>query len=138
MERTAARPGTRLASHDLTARGTLTAAVVALAALVALDLVDGRIGFVFSLGFCLIVLTLPLAINERDLLPAAVLPPLLMLGGLLAICIVRPEAIAVEGMAEEPGLIGRYIAAVVDHGLTLAIGYALAIGAIVWRSLSDV
>ena len=138
MDSTAVRPARRLASHDLTARGTITAAVVAMAAVIVLDLVDGRIGFLFSLGFTLTVLTLPLAINRRDLLPAIILPPVLLLVSLLAVCILRPESISVDGMADDPGLIGRYIASIVDHGLTLAVGHALAIAVIVWRFSSDV
>lgn len=138
MDSTAVRPARRLASHDLTARGTITAAVVAMAAVIVLDLVDGRIGFLFSLGFTLTVLTLPLAINRRDLLPAIILPPVLLLVSLLAVCVLRPESISVDGMADDPGLIGRYIASIVDHGLTLAVGHALAIAVIVWRFSSDV
>lgn len=138
MDSAAVRPARRFASHDLTARGTIIAAVVAMAAVVALDLVDGRIGFPFSLGFVLIVVTLPLAINRRDLLPAVIAPPVLLLVSLLAICILRPESIAVDGMAENAGLIARYIASIVDHGLTLAVGHALAIAVIVWRFSSDV
>ena len=138
MDSTAVRPARRLASHDLTARGTITAAVVAMAAVIVLDLLDGRIGFLFSLGFTLTVLTLPLAINRRDLLPAIILPPVLLLVSLLAVCILRPESISVDGMADDPGLIGRYIASIVDHGLTLAVGHALAIAVIVWRFSSDV
>ncbi|MGJ9421183.1 DUF6542 domain-containing protein [Aeromicrobium sp. CF3.5] len=138
MDSAAVRPARRLASHDLTARGTVTAAVAAMAAVIVLDLIDGRIGFPFSLGFVLIVITLPLAINRRDLLPAVVLPPVLLLVSLLAICIVRPESIAVDGMADDASLIARYIASVVDHGLNLAVGHALAIAVIVWRFSSEV
>ncbi len=138
MDSAAVRPARRLASHDLTARGTVTAAVAAIAAVVVLDLIDGRIGFPFSLGFVLIVITLPLAINRRDLLPAVILPPVLLLVSLLAICILRPESIAVAGMADDAGLVARYIASIIDHGLTLAVGHALAIAVIVWRFSSDV
>lgn len=138
MDSAAVRPARRLASHDLTARGTVIAAIVAMAAVAALDLVDGRIGFPFSLGFVLTVITLPLAINRRDLLPAVIAPPVLLLVSLLAICILRPESIVVEGLAANASLIARYIASVVDHGLTLAVGHGLAIAVIVWRFSTDV
>lgn len=137
MERTALRPGRQLASHDLTVRGTIVLGCLAMAAVTGLDLVNGELGFPFSLGFVLIVVTLPLAIDVRDLFPAGVLPPILLLGTLLAVCIARPEAIVVDGLAADAGLLARYIAAVIDHGLTLTIGHALAIAVIVWRIIAD-
>jgi hypothetical protein len=137
MERTAARPGQRLAAHDLTVRGTITLGCLTMAVVTVLDLVNGTLGFPFSLGFVLIVITLPLAIDVRQLFPAGVLPPLLLLGALLGVCIARPDAISVDGLAADAGLFTRYLAAVVDHGLTLAVGHALAIGVIIWRILSD-
>ena len=139
MERTALRPGQKIAANDLTVRGTLVAAVLAMAAITLLDLsLDGRLGFLFSLGFVLVVVTLPLAIDVHDLFPAGVLPPVLLLGTLLIICIGRPDAIDVAGMQDDAGLVTRYIAAVIDHGLTLVVGHALAITVIVWRILRDV
>lgn len=108
-----------------------------MAVVTILDLVNGELGFPFSLGFVLIVVTLPLAIDVRELFPAGVLPPLLLLGTLLVVCIVRPEAISVDGLAADAGLFTRYLASVIDHGLTLAIGHALAIAVIVWRILAD-
>ena len=139
MEQTALRPGQKLAANDLTVRGTLVAAVAAMAVVTLLDLsIDGRLGFLFSLGFVLIVITLPLAIDVRELFPAGVLPPVLLLGTLLVICLGRPEAIDVAGMQADAGLVARYIAAVIDHGLTLVVGHGLAIAVIVWRIVRDV
>ena len=139
MEQTALRPGQKLAANDLTVRGTLVAAVAAMAVVTLLDLsIDGRLGFLFSLGFVLIVITLPLAIDVRELCPAGVLPPVLLLGTLLVICLGRPEAIDVAGMQADAGLVARYIAAVIDHGLTLVVGHGLAIAVIVWRIVRDV
>ncbi len=138
MERTALRPGHQLAAHDLTVRGTIALGCLTMAAVTALDLVvDGRLGFPFSLGFVLIVVTLPLAIDVRELFGAGVLPPLLLLGTLLGVCIGWPDAIDVNGLAADAGLFTRYLAAVVDHGLTLAVGHSLAIAVIVWRILAD-
>lgn len=137
MEHTALRSGQQLASRDLTVRGTVALGCLAMAAVTVLDLVNGRLGFPFSLGFILIVVTLPLAIDVRQLFSAGVLPPVLLLGTLLAVCIGRPEAIVVDGLATDAALITRYIAAVVDHGLTLAIGHGLALAVIVWRILAD-
>ena len=137
MERTALRPGQQLASRDLTVRGTVVLGCLTMAVVTGLDLVDGHLGFPFSLGFVLIVVTLPLAIDVRELFGAGVLPPVLLLGTLLAVCIGRPDAIVVDGLAADAGLFTRYLAAVVDHGLTLAVGHALAIAVIVWRILAD-
>ena len=108
-----------------------------MAVVTSMDLANGQLGFPFSLGFVLIVVTLPLAIDVRELFPAGVLPPLLLLGTLLVVCIIRPEAISVDGLAADAGLFTRYLASVIDHGLTLAVGHVLAIAVIVWRILAD-
>ena len=49
-------------------------ACVSLAAVTALDLADGRLGFLFSLGFVLAVVTAPLSVDVRSLLTTGVMP----------------------------------------------------------------
>lgn len=125
------------AAQDLTTRGMIVLAVVAMAAITGLDLIDSSIGFIFSLGFTLIVLTTALAVNVRKLFPAGVMPPLLLLGMLLLLCIAWPSSVAVDGTPDSAGLFTRYLATVIDHGATLFIGHGLAIAAIIWRVLKD-
>lgn len=137
MTQTVSRTPAGLAANDLTVRGTVVLGCLAMAAITGLDLIDGRLGLLFSLGFVLVVITLPLAIDVRELFPAGVLPPLLLLGTLLLVCVLRPAGAAVDGIADDAALITRYIGAVVDHGLTLVIGHGLALGVIVWRILAD-
>jgi len=143
MTHTASHPTPRtpagLAAQDLTVRGMVTFAGVAVLCVTVLDLVtDGRLGFPFSLGFVLIVFTLALAVDSRNLFPAGVLPPVLLLVTLFVLCVVKPGSVAVDGVAENAGLVTRYIASVVDHGLTLVIGHGLALAAIVWRIMRGV
>lgn len=125
------------AAHDLTVRGMVTLGVGAMLVITLLDLADGRIGFLFSLGFALVVVTLAMAIDVRDLFPAGILPPILLLGLLLVLCVVKGSSVAVNGVEADAGLVTRYIATVIDHGLTLVVGHGLALGVIVWRILRD-
>jgi len=137
MKQAALHSPARLSRRDLSARQAILAACAAMAVLTALDLMDGRLGMLFSVGFVLIAVTAPLSVDTRSLFPTGVLPPALLLGILLVVCLVAPSAIRVEGLPTDAGLIGRFIAAVIDHGLTLVIGHGLAIGVIVLRILTN-
>jgi len=138
MLRSRRNPAHGLAAQDLTVRGMITVGAVAMVAVSALDLVDGRIGILFSLGFALIVVTLAMAVDVRDLFPAGVVPPFLLLGALFVLCVVKSSSIEVDGLAADAGFVTRYIASVIDHGLTLVIGHGLALAVIVWRILRGV
>ncbi len=119
--------------RDLTARQALVAACVAMTAIVLLDLMNGRIELLYSVGFVLIAVTAPMSVDVRSLLPTGVLPPALLIGSLLLICLFEPAAIEVGGMADDAGTIARLIASTIDHGWTLAIGSGLALGVIALR-----
>lgn len=119
--------------RDLSARQAIIAACVALAAIVLLDLMDGRLGLLYSIGFVLVVITVPMSVDLRGLFPAGVFPPVLLIGSLLLVCLFEPNAIRVEGMADDPGTFARLIAATIDHGVTLVIGHGLALGLIALR-----
>ena len=108
-----------------------------MAVVIGLDLTDGRLGLLFSVGFVLIAVTVPLAVDVRSLFPAGVLPPALLIGSLLLVCIFDSAAIHVDGLAKDASLVGRFIATVIDHGLTLVIGHGLALGIIALRILAD-
>ncbi len=142
MAHPASRPAPRtpagLAAQDLTVRGMVTLGVVATGAITLLDLVDGHLGFLFSLGFVLVVVTLALAVDVRDLFPAGMVPPVLLLASLLLLAVLVPSAVSVDGVAADAGLVTRYIATVVHHGLTLVVGQGLALAVIVWRLLRAV
>ena len=108
-------------------------ACVSLAAVIALDLTDGRLGFLFSLGFVLAVVTAPLSVDVRSLLTTGVMPPVLLIGSLFTVALFFPEAIVVDGMPADAGALARTIAAVIDHGITLVIGHVVALAGIVVR-----
>lgn len=126
-----------MARRDPSARQAITVACVAMAAVIGLDLTDGRLGLLFSVGFVLIAVTVPLAVDVRSLFPAGVLPPALLIGSLLLVTVFASSAIRIDGLAEDASMIGRFIAAVVDRGLTLVVGHGLALGIIALRILSD-
>lgn len=136
MSQAVSRTPAELARRDLSARQAILAACVALTAIVVLDLIDGRLGAAYSVGFVLVVVTVPLSVDVRHLFPAGVLPPVLLLASLLAIAILEPSAIRVDGLAEDASLVARLIAGVIDHGMTLVIGHGLALGLIVLRIIS--
>lgn len=124
------------AGHDLNARQAILYAVVATAILSGLDLQDGRLGFLFSLGFVLIVVTVAMAVDLEFLFQAGVLPPALLIGSMAVIAMFWPDAIHVNGMSDDAGFIGRLIAATIDHGKTLVVGHGLALGIIALRIMT--
>lgn len=127
----------RLARTDLSSRQVVWLACASLAAVTALDLLDGRLGILFSVGFVLVVATMPLAIDVRQLLPAGVLPPVLLLAAVATVSLVAGDAIVVEGMPSDVGWAGRTLAGTVDRGVTLMVGHGLAILAVVVRIVTD-
>jgi hypothetical protein len=133
MSSMTARSPAAMARRDLSAQQAIGLAGVALAAVTALDLADGRLGFLFSLGFVLAVVTAPLSVDVRSLLPTGVMPPVLLIGALWVVAWFFPDAIVVDGLPSDAGTLARTIAAVVDHGITLVIGHVLALALIVVR-----
>ena len=133
----AVRTTPRTARRDMTARQAIVAACVAMTAIVLLDLVDGRLDLLYSVGFVLIAVTPPMAVGVRNLFPTGVLPPVLFIVSLLLVCLFEPSAIRVEGMAPDAGTFARLIAATLDHGMTLFAGCGLALGLIALRILTD-
>lgn len=124
------------ARRDLNARQAILIAWLAMSVVTGLDLADGRLGFVFSLGFVLIVVTVALGVDIDSLLQAGVFPPMLLIGSLAIIAMFWSDAIQVNGMAQGAGFIARLIAAMIDHGKTLVIGHGLALGLIALRIMT--
>lgn len=110
---------------------------LALAVVTTLDLLDGQLGTLFSVGFVLIAATMPLAVDVHHLLPSGVLPPVLLVTSIAAVSLVASDAIVVEGMPADVGWAGRTLAGTVDHGVTLLIGHGLALVAVIARVLTD-
>lgn len=130
MSSMTARSPVAMARRDLTASGGIVLACGSLAAVTALDLIDGRLGFLFSLGFVLAVATAPLSVDVRALLTTGVMPPVLLIGALFTVAIIAPQTIVVEGLPADAGTFGRTVAAVIDHGVTLVVGHVLALAGI--------
>ncbi len=128
---------TNLARTDLSARQMAWLSCLALAVVTGLDLLDGRLGVLFSVGFVLVSATMPLAVDVRQLLPSGVLPPVLLVVSIGVVCLVAPDAVVVDGMPGDVGWAGRTLAGTVDRGVTLLIGHGLALVAVVTRILTD-
>ena len=110
-------------------------AFVAMAGVVWLDLTDGTLGPAFTVGFILIALTAPMAVDLRSIVSTGVLPPALLILTLFGVVLIEPGAIEVPGLAADAGAITRTIAATLDHGVALVIGHALALTMIVMRNV---
>ena len=137
MSQAVSRTPAAMARRDPSARQAIVVACLAMSVVIGLDLTDGRLGLLFSVGFVLIGVTVPLAVDVRSLFPAGVLPPALLIGSLLLVCMFASSAIQVDGLAKDAGTVARLIAAVIDRGLTLVIGHGLALGIIALRILGD-
>lgn len=137
MTQAAPRTSARPARRDLTPRQAIILCCVTMGAIVLLDLADGRLDLLYSVGFVLIVVTAPLTVGVRSMFATGVLPVVLLLGSLLVVCLIEPSAIQVDGMDTGAGTVARMIAATIDHGMTLLVGQALAIGVIALRILGD-
>lgn len=133
MTQASSGTSSRTASHDLTAQRAIFVACVAMTTIIVLDLADGSLGLLFSIGFVLIVITAPLSVDVGSLLPTGVLPPVLLICSLFAVCLFEPSALELDGLAKDASTLARLIATTIDHGATLAIGYGLALGIIALR-----
>jgi hypothetical protein len=121
--------------RDLTGTAVVVLAFLAMAGVAWLDLTDGSIGPAFSIGFVLIVVTAPLAVQLRSIVTTGVLPPPLLILTLTGIVLIDPTAVDVDGLADDAGAAARAIAATLDHGLILVIGHSLALATIVLRNV---
>jgi len=110
-------------------------AFVAMAAVIWLDLTDGTLGPAFTVGFILVALTAPMAVDLRSIVSTGVLPPPLLILTLFGVVLIEPGAIEIPGLAADAGAITRTIAATLDHGVALVIGHALALTMIVVRNV---
>jgi hypothetical protein len=106
-----------------------------MAAIVWLDLTDGTLGLAFSVGFIMVAITAPMAVDLRSIVSTGVLPPPLLIVTLFGVALIEPGAIEVPGLAVDAGTITRTIGTTLDHGVTLVIGHALALTTIVLRNV---
>ena len=125
-----------LAQRDLTLVGAACGAAILIGAASLLDLSDGRVGVVTSIGVALASLTVPLAVAPHQLWNTLFAPPVLLIGTLVVVAVVAPGAIAPEGMPESAGRAGRVLAGTVASGVTLAVAEVLALAAIGLRRLA--
>lgn len=132
-----ARTPSVAARHDLTPRAVVVCSVLALAAVTALDLIDGRLGPAYSVGFVLVTLTAATAVHGRGYFTVGILPPVLMVSALLLVAVIAPQTIVIDGLHEDAGVFGLTLTAVIAHGVTLAIGHALAMAMILGRILTS-
>lgn len=106
-----------------------------MAAIVWLDLTDGTLGAAFTVGFILVALTAPMAVDLRAIVTTGVLPPALLILTLFGVVLIEPGAIEVPGLTADAGALTRTVATTLDHGVALVIGHALALTMIVVRNV---
>ncbi|MFD1860733.1 hypothetical protein EHW97_11355 [Aeromicrobium camelliae] len=126
-----------LASHDLTARQAVVLAALAMLIVTALDLIDGRLGVAFGVGFVLVVATVPLAVRSDAFFTAGVFPPLLFAAIILAVAAFFGSALVIEGLPDSAGVLGRALSGTIAFGVPLLVGHALALAVIVVRILKE-
>ena len=124
-----------LAQRDLTLAGAACGAALLIGAAVLLDVADGRLGVITSIGVVLASLTVPLAVAPHQLWNSLFAPPVLLIGTLVVVAVVAPGAIDPEGMPDSAGRAGRVLAGTVASGVTLAVAEVLALAAIGLRRL---
>jgi len=123
-----------LLRRDASSREVVIASAVAMALVCGLDLLDGRLGAAFTVGFVLIVVTAPMAVELRSVVVTGVLPPVLLIVTLFAVVLISPSAVPGGGAYQDANVLARTLAAVLDHGLTLVIGHGLALATILLRT----
>lgn len=127
-------PLSRLAQYDLASHQViaLACAVMGIVTAASITLSDG-LGVFFGLSFVLVSVTAALSADIRALYTPGVLPPLLLIGLLILVAQLAPDAIEAPGLAESASATQRVIAGVVDHATALVIGHILALCAIAYR-----
>lgn len=131
-----ARTPAAAARYDLTPRGTVVCAALALALVTAVDLLDGRLGVAFSVAFVLICLSAATAVRADGFYTVGVLPPVLIVTALLIVSAIAPHAIVIERLPPDTGVFGRTLSATIAQGVPMMIGHGLAIAMIVARLLT--
>lgn len=96
----------------------------------ALDLaLGGDVGLFFDLCFVALCLALALVVRPTDFFTVGVLPPLLMVGGLLLLEVTRP------GVLGHPrdGAVQSVVTGLADHSGALVSGYLLTLAVLAVR-----
>ena len=120
---------------QLSAQRAVRLAVSATALALVLDLLDGHLGWLFAAGFCLVAIVIARMIDLDAVVTAAMLPVVLLPAALAATALFRPSAIEVDGLPADAGRLARFIGAIVDHGVVLAVATAVVLTVLGLRSL---
>ena len=109
----------------------LLGAAGAMAVLAVLEMVVlGHIGVLVGLGFVVVCVGAALVVRAEDLFTAGVLPPLLMLGLLLAVSLLHPAGIAVRALDPGAGTVQVLIAGFVAQAGALVVAHMLALAVV--------
>lgn len=120
---------------QLSAQRAVRLAVSCTALVLVIDLLNGHLGWLFPAGFCLVVVVVARMIDLDAAVTAGMLPVVLMPAALAATALLLPSAIDVDGLPESAGRLARFIGAIVDHGVVLAVATALVLAVLGLRSL---
>lgn len=114
----------------LSGRRVTRLSVLAVVLLAALDLaITRQLGTVFDVGFVLICVAAALAVRPRDFFRVGVLPPLLLLGLVLALAVVHRSWVA----DAQDGLVQAVVSGLTHTATGLGVGYLLALAVLGMR-----
>ncbi|GAA1726120.1 hypothetical protein [Aeromicrobium alkaliterrae] len=125
-----------LAQRDITLAAASRGAVLLVALLTIIDLIDGSLGMFTSVGVLMASVSVPLSVTPSQLWATVLAPPLLLIGVLTLAVVIDPAAVAPEGMPESAGRFGRVLAGTVDRGITLAVAETFTLAALGLRRLA--
>lgn len=89
----------------------------------------GRVGPFSDVGFVLLCVVVALRVRPTDFFTAGVLPPLVMLLGVLVVAVGRPAAIG----GPDDGLTRLVVAGLSHHAAALGTGYGLCLACLAVR-----
>lgn len=120
--------------QELTGRGVVlaTGSLLAASAWVAVQL-GGQLGAFFGLCFVLVSLTGALAADDRALFTAGVLPPLALVGAVLAVSVLSPDAVAADTVVGATGPLTRVVAGMIDLATALVLGHVATLAVVAAR-----
>lgn len=92
----------------------------------------GRLSLFYDLVFVTLCLAAALTVRRQDFFRVGVLPPLLLLGTVLALALVSPRLVA---DADDP-LVQAVVSGLAHHAGGLVAGYALTLGVLALRQVA--
>lgn len=107
---------------------TIVVALLLTAAVINVVLA-GRLGFLYDLAFVTLCVAAGLAVRPPDMYAGALLPPVAMVAIVVLLALTDRDAVA----RADDGFVQAVVSGISTHGLALAFGYGLLLGALALR-----